>query len=120
MIVMYDLIYTENRNDYDKIWEIIKKEYPEAVLEDGSDQIHENRFSVDLVEFEMEHESWFSFIIKNGFAMLSLNFQLMIKEDPDKTKKLVDKVLACKINVVRCSRCGYAIGCCICDKGRRR
>ena len=85
---MYDLIYTENHNDYNEIWGIIKKEYPESIIEDGSDQIHENRFSV---EFELDQESWFGFIIKNGFAMLSLNFQVMLRTEPDKIKKMVDR-----------------------------
>ena len=86
---MYDLIYTENHNDYKEIGEIIKKEYSKAKIEDGSDQIHENRFSV---EFEIEQESWFEFIIKNGFAMLSLNFQIAVRSEPDKIKKLVDEL----------------------------
>lgn len=86
---MYDLIYTENHNDYKEIWEIIKKEYPMAIIEDGSDQIHENRFSV---EFEMEQKSWFEFIIKNGFAMLSLNFQVVLRSEPDKIKEIVEKL----------------------------
>jgi len=86
---MYDLIYTENRNDYKEIWEVIKKEYPAAIMEDGSDQIHENRFSV---EFEIEQESWFEFIIKNGFAMLSLNFQVVLRSEPDKVKEMVEKL----------------------------
>ena len=87
---MYDLIYTDNHEDYKEIWNIIKKEYPDAVLEDGSDQIHENRFSF---KYEIEQETWFEFIIKNGFAMLSLNFQVAIGQEPDKIKELVDKTI---------------------------
>ena len=84
---MYDLIYAENYNDYKEIWDIIKKEYHDALLEDGSDQIHKHRFSV---KFEIEQEPWFKFIIKNDFAMLSLNFQLVIRQEPDKIKELID------------------------------
>jgi len=93
---MYDLIYTENHKDYKEIEGVIKKEYPNATIEDGSDYIHENRFSV---EFEIEQEPWFEFIIQNGFAMLSLNFQLQIRQEPDKIKELVDKIIKGKTEV---------------------
>jgi len=86
---MYDLIYTENYSDYKEIKEVIKKEYQKADIEDASDTVHTNRFSV---EFEIEQESWFEFIIKNGFAMLSLNFQFMVRNEPYKIKELVDKL----------------------------
>jgi hypothetical protein len=48
---MYDLIYTETHNDYLEIQELIKTAYPQATLEDASDSVHTNRFSVD---FEIE------------------------------------------------------------------
>lgn len=87
--IMYDLIYTENHKDYREIWNIIKNKYPDSLLEDGSDSIHKNRFSF---EYDIEKEIWFEFIITNGFAMLSLNFQMMLRQEPDKVKELVDKI----------------------------
>lgn len=93
---MYDLIYTNNHKDYREIWDVIKKEYPDAELEDGSDGIHENRFSV---KYDIEQEPWFVFIINNGFAMLSLNFQLQIRQEPDKIKELIDKTIKGKLEV---------------------
>lgn len=86
---MYDLIYTGNYNDYQEISKIIKEEYEQAKIEDGSDQIHEHRFSV---EFELEEEEWFTFVITKGFALCSLNFQLVLQGEPDRLKKLIDKL----------------------------
>lgn len=93
---MYDLIYTENHNDYQEISKIIIEGYKQAKIEDGSDQIHENRFSV---EFEIEQEDWFTFIITKGFAKCSLIFQLVLQENPGRIKKLIDKLKLGEPNV---------------------
>lgn len=90
---MYDLIYTGSYNDYQELMELVKKEYPNATVEDGSDCIHTNRFSVHLLPpNDIEQEEWFTFIITNGFAMCSLNFQLAIRRNPDETKILLEKL----------------------------
>lgn len=86
---MYDLIYAENYNDYKEIWDIIKKEYLNAVLEDGSDDIHENRFSVDCNIDLMDN--WFPFIINKGFALLSFNFQVMMRTKPKEIEEVILK-----------------------------
>ena len=86
---MYDLIYAENHDEHKDIKEIIEKEYQKADVKDGSDQIHKNRFSV---EFDIDQEEWFSFILKKGFALCSLNFQLAIKNEPDKIKSMIEKL----------------------------
>ncbi len=85
---MYDLIYTKNSNDYKEIWKTIKNEYPNSEIEDCSDYIHTNRFSV---EFEIEQDNWFSFIIQNGFALCSLIFQLILRKEPNRINKLISK-----------------------------
>lgn len=85
---MYDLIYAENYEDYKEIRDIIKEEYPKAKIEDGSDSVHTNRFSV---EFEIDKDDWFLSILKKGFAMCSLNFQLEIGKNPDRIKSLVEQ-----------------------------
>lgn len=83
---MYDLIYTENHQDYKEIEEIIKKEYLQANVEDASDYIHEHRFSV---EFDIEQKDWFTFIISKRFAMSSLIFQIVLRRDPDRIEELL-------------------------------
>lgn len=85
---MYDLIYAENYDDYKELRGIIKGEYPKARIEDGSDSVHTNRFSV---EFEIDTDDWFLSILKKGFAMCSLNFQLAVRKNPDRIKSLVER-----------------------------
>lgn len=87
---MYDLIYTENYDDYNEIKKIIQNNHFSAIIEDASDGIHTNRFSV---EYKIGYDDWFSFLIKNGFALLSLNFQLELRINPDNIKKLVEKLV---------------------------
>jgi hypothetical protein len=87
-VKMYDLIYTENYDAYREIQNIIKKEDPKAEIKDGSDSVHTNRFSV---EFEMDRDDWFLSILKKGFAICSLNFQLAMRKNPDRIKSLVEQ-----------------------------
>ncbi|GAH55988.1 unnamed protein product, partial [marine sediment metagenome] len=91
---MYDLIYTENHQDYREIEEIIKKSYPQAKVEDGSDYIHEHRFSV---EFYIEEKDWFTFIVRNGFALHSLIFQIVLQSEPDRIEELLGELRLLKI-----------------------
>jgi len=86
---MYDLIYTENHQDYKEIEEIIKKRYRQAKVEDASDYIHEHRFSV---EFDIEQKDWFTFIIRKRFALSSLNFQLVLHSDPYRIQILLSEL----------------------------
>ena len=86
---MNDLIYTENYDAYKKIKNVIQTEYENAEIEDASDGIHTNRFSVDL---EIEQDDWFLFICKNGFAWCSLGFQLVVRREPERVKKLISKL----------------------------
>lgn len=84
---MYDLIYTENYEDYKEIKQIIKDSHSVAIMEDASDGIHTNRFSV---EYKIEHDDWFLFLLKKGFALLSLNFQLALRKNPDRIRALIE------------------------------
>ena len=86
---MYDLIYAENHQDYKEIKETIKLEYPQAIVKDASDQIHEYRFSV---VFDIGEKDWLVFMIRNGFALRSLNFQLILRSDPHGIEGLLSEL----------------------------
>ena len=88
---MMDLIYTCDNKSYDEIFNIIRKEFPQSIIEDDSDDIHENRFSV---EFEIEKNDWFRFIILKGFAFCSLNFQTAIIEKPNEIETLINQLIS--------------------------
>jgi len=86
---MYDLIYAENHQVYKEIAEVIKKEYSQAKVEDASDHIHEHRF---LVELDIEQKDWFTFIIRNKFALCSLIFQIVLRSEPGKIEELFNEL----------------------------
>jgi len=69
---MYDLIYA----DYNA-QEILEKKYPNAKFEDASDEIHRNRFSVDIEEKECDEKDYLKFLLESGLFPVSFNFQLM-------------------------------------------
>jgi len=85
---MFDLIYTENRKDYEEIKQIIETNYPQAKVEDSSDHVHENRFSVEL---KIEYDDWFMFCLNHGFPLCSLDFQILLRSEPKKVEELLSK-----------------------------
>ena len=52
---------------------VIRARWPDAVLEEVWDDIHEDRTSVYV---EVDRKSWFSFLAENGLSRVSLWFQL--------------------------------------------
>jgi len=77
---MNDLIY--GGNEYKK--DIIKL-FPKAKIQDASDEIHEDRISIDV---ELPEEEYFRKIILNGFHGMSLGSMLI---DGKKVKKWMRK-----------------------------
>ena len=69
---MYDLIYA----DY-KAQEILEKRYPNAKFEDASDEIHHERFSIDIKESEYNERDYLKFLLESGLYSVSFDFQLM-------------------------------------------
>jgi len=69
---MYDLIYA----DY-KAQKILEKRYPNAKFEDASDDIHRERFSIDIEESEYNERDYLKFLLESGLYSVSFDFQLM-------------------------------------------
>jgi len=84
---MIDLIY-----DTIEAQKVILKKFPEARFQDASDDIHPDRFEVDI---EIENEDkWWEFCVKAGLGVVSLGFQLRLRNEhnKDKHKEFIDKV----------------------------
>lgn len=86
---MYDLIYS-GRN----AWETIKKQYPEAKIEDASDMVHRERFSVTLDEKGFDENEYFKFLICSGLSQVSFSFKMSMvtKEKHPKIKRAFDEL----------------------------
>jgi hypothetical protein len=55
----------------------IKAKWPHAVFEDASDDIHEDRFEVAIQD--VTEDDFYVFAIREGFALVCLKFQLMLR-----------------------------------------
>ena len=86
---MYDLIYCENRGDYTEIKNKLSKYFKDSKIEDGSDEIHRHRFSIEMDD--KKEDDYLMFALKEGFALLSLTIQLMIHEKPKRLKELMSR-----------------------------
>lgn len=86
---MYDLIYA----DY-KAREILEKKYPNAKFEDASDEVHRERFSIDIKESEYNEKDYLRFLLESGLFPLSFDFQLMkaSKEHAHKITKILKEL----------------------------
>lgn len=87
----HELIYCEDKADYDALQRLIAERFPGAKFEDASDDIHEYRFGV---EGEGRQDDLYRFAIANRFATQGLWFNLDLRMHTDRIKKLVDEVKA--------------------------
>lgn len=82
---MYDLVY-----DTQETASKVKEKFPEAIIEDASDFVHEHRFSVELPD-EKELE-FYVFATEELFLDLCLGFHSHFKDGSEKSKKILDAV----------------------------
>lgn len=75
---MNDLIY--GGNDYKKE---LSELFPSAVFENASDEIHEDRISIDV---DIEQDEYLRLITLNGFMEMSLYAQLFFMDSDNKAK----------------------------------
>ena len=66
---MTELIYGPN-----DLWEFIKKKYPKAIYTDASDDIHRERFELELPG--TKEDEFYPWAIVNGFAGNCFKLQL--------------------------------------------
>jgi hypothetical protein len=81
-----DLIYCGDAKEYESLIALIKAEWPHAVFEDGSDEIHEDRFGVTIEG--VEQDDFFRFAMKNRFACSCLNWNIATMDNAPHILKL--------------------------------
>lgn len=85
----YELIYCKDDNQYSELQRSIAQRFPNARFEDGSDCIHEHRFSVQ--SNEEDQDRFIVFAIKEGFALSCFGVQLLLHcgDDHERLKRLI-------------------------------
>ena len=72
---MYDLIYGAKVHQSE-----LEKLFPNAKFKDASDEIHIDRISIEV---EIEKPEYWRIMTLNGFLELSLNLQLVVRDEKD-------------------------------------
>lgn len=83
---MYDLIYGDSEIETE-VREMFK-DYPKLKIEDAQDEVHEERFSIEL---EIEDKDYYKQMMIHGLHGFSLSMGLMAG-DEDK-KKLIKELI---------------------------
>jgi len=83
----HDLIYCEDKADYDDLIARLRSQWPNAVFEDGSDEIHEYRFGVTVAD--ITQDELYRFMLRNKFATQGLCFNLDMHDKPKHILELV-------------------------------
>ena len=87
---MKDLIYAGK-----EVEKLCREKFPDAKIEDTSDYIHEERFSINLPD--KQKEDFYRFAIEEGFIEVSFCFQLALRSADSETAffiKLINKIEA--------------------------
>ena len=83
-----EVIYTDR-----SLFDIIKKEFPHATFIDARDEIHTDRFEVEIETEDKDIEKKFYIhAIKNNFALTCLSFQLMLCQDLEKIMEWIKEI----------------------------
>jgi hypothetical protein len=81
-----DLLYVGNKAGYDLLKRDILRHWPNAVITDASDTIHEWRLSVEL---DIDQDEWLMASLVNGFFGCSLTWNLLRYSDSRKAVALM-------------------------------
>ena len=89
---MNDLLYTENYTDYVELMDKLKTQFPNIVIIDASDDVHEYRLNIELPD-EQQIE-YYRFIIHQGYGSISLRIMLLLQDPESKftQKGLFDEI----------------------------
>lgn len=71
--MFYDLVYAG-----DEVLALVKKQYPQAKTKDASDDIHTERFELQIED--VEPKDFYIFAMKEGFALECLGFQIRMRD----------------------------------------
>lgn len=98
---MFDILYLGHDEDgydaygeYTQLRELALKRFPAADVQDGSDDIHGWRLTIELPdETKREYLKW---VIREGFANMSFNLQFMMhsKESLPELEEILEELKA--------------------------
>lgn len=80
---------------YDKAaWEVIKQRFPNAQMEDASDEIHESRIQVILPD--ADRDAFYKHAIREGYYEVCFGFQIMARDEKGyaQIKKWIEELKA--------------------------
>lgn len=60
-------------------WKDVTERFPNAVVEDASDAIHESRIRVEIADVTMRE--WCAFLLESGWHTVSLVFLFMVRTE---------------------------------------
>lgn len=86
-----DLLYCDDRADYEAAQQTIRTHYPDAKFEDGSDFIHHDRFQVEV---PVGREEWWEFVLCNDLAHASFHLQMAVMTGTEGLREVLDRVKA--------------------------
>lgn len=91
MCETYDLIYCEDRAEYQEYQRLLSEAFPDCTFEDGSDLVHPHRFVIkrDVAVDDAYYET----LIRLGITA-SLNLQLKLMEGQGRIGRILDKLEA--------------------------
>lgn len=95
-----DLLYIRSK-DYQEVWDGLRLAFPEAVLENGSDEIHEGRISI--VYPRTQNLAYFRWLVKNRWVGASLTLGLVAKIPNESSEETVNDLYTV-LNEVRAEK----------------
>lgn len=84
---MYELVYCDDLQEYKELQEVVKNRFPNAHLEDASDDAHEHRFSIEIEDTSELRADFFRFAIRRGFFLQCLGGQQFLRDEPSQVKQ---------------------------------
>lgn len=86
---IYDLIYAGEHSQ--EFRTLIQKDFPQAIINDASDDIHYGRFSVEM---NIDDREWPLWLMRNGLHNLSLHWEVLKADNPSFMMPLIKQVIA--------------------------
>jgi len=74
----HDLLYLPNEKEYERVKEIIQKNFPEFNIYDASDDVHKFRLEIEGYPTKERIKNFYEFAQKEDFAKYSLKFSLNV------------------------------------------
>ena len=71
---MVDIIYFDYVDQYNRVEELLKQEFPYAIVKDASDDVHPYRFTIEMPD--EKYNGYCKFMLETGLVLFSLSFHI--------------------------------------------